>query len=238
MFPFPAVGGTSVPSSCQHPPVPAQAVPWAGPSLRHAGSFVHPFPAAAPVIPPPESPSTVPAVQRSLCRRGPNHALQRTEAGGGVFPCTPRLASPASVAELEFVRRPRTSSMKHLAHFLLLAPVLFSVGCVPVHYTDRLGVDGTLVNSRTGAPVRSALVTVQDGAERASTTTGARGDFRIAPATHWTMYLMGDLHSPPASFSIEHRGFRSVHTQIHYNPLVSESATRSLGVIRMEPNPP
>ena len=46
--------------------------------------FVHPFPAAEPVIPPPVGGLST-FDQNTLCRRGPNHALQRTEAGGGVF---------------------------------------------------------------------------------------------------------------------------------------------------------
>ena len=70
-----------------------------------------------------------------VCRRGngflilsfreqipmtPNHALQRTEAGGGSFLCIPSLASPAFVAELESVRRPARlldfhAVLRHLA---------------------------------------------------------------------------------------------------------------------------
>ena len=49
-------------------------------------SSVHPFPAALPVIPPPASTFSLPAVQRPLCRRGAtNHALQRTAHGGHVL---------------------------------------------------------------------------------------------------------------------------------------------------------
>ena len=51
-------------------------------SCRLAASFVRPFRPEAPVIPPAD-PTRVPV--QPLCRRGPNHALQRTEAGGGAF---------------------------------------------------------------------------------------------------------------------------------------------------------
>ena len=63
----------------QRVPVPRQHV-HPGPAVLR---FVHVFPAAAPC----HSPAGV-AVCRSghpLCRRGPNHALQRTEAGRRVF---------------------------------------------------------------------------------------------------------------------------------------------------------
>ena len=68
-------------------------------SFRPVASFGQPFPAAGPIIPPPGSPSSVPAVQRSLCRRGPNHALQRTEAGGRLFfRCRALLRQPLSLS--------------------------------------------------------------------------------------------------------------------------------------------
>ena len=47
-------------------------------SFRPVRSFVRAFPAAAPFIPPPESMFFSSGGQRALCRRGPNHALQRT----------------------------------------------------------------------------------------------------------------------------------------------------------------
>ena len=72
-------------SHSQHAPVPARAVPLSHPSFRPVHRFVHALSAAAPIIPPPESTSVFPAVQRSLCRRGPNHALQRTATGGQPF---------------------------------------------------------------------------------------------------------------------------------------------------------
>ena len=59
-------------------PVPLPA----GPSFGLVRSSAHAFPAAAPIIPPPV-PRWFPF--RSLCRRGPNHALQRTEAGHRAF---------------------------------------------------------------------------------------------------------------------------------------------------------
>ena len=71
VFPFSAVTSVPVLSS-------------ASPSSRRAGSSVHPFPAAAPVIPPPAG-RVFFRRPETLCRRGPNHALQRTEAGRHVF---------------------------------------------------------------------------------------------------------------------------------------------------------
>ena len=80
--PVPSVAdGEPVPSSCQHPSVPARVVPLAGPSSRHVGSFVHPHPAAAPIIPPPGWRRVLPAVQRPSVGGRPNHALQRTATG-------------------------------------------------------------------------------------------------------------------------------------------------------------
>ena len=68
--PVPVAIGSPVPSSSQHSSVPVHPIPLPRLSFGPVRSFVRPFPAAAPVLPPPEWPSVLPAVQRPLCRRG------------------------------------------------------------------------------------------------------------------------------------------------------------------------
>ena len=86
LFPFAVVGGTPVPSSSQHTPLPARAIPSARLSFQHVVRFVPAFPAAAPSFP---RRSGRPPLRRS---RGPsiggrpNHALQRTGTGVQAFP--------------------------------------------------------------------------------------------------------------------------------------------------------
>ena len=76
-----------------------------GSSVVRASVFLRsPFPGGSARLSPAGGPSPVRALQRTLCRRGPNHALQRTGTGGRLFCVLPPLASPVPVAELESVR--------------------------------------------------------------------------------------------------------------------------------------
>ena len=81
-------------------------------SIGRACSSVHPFPAAAPIIPPPVSTSTVRAV-RSVGAGLTTRSSEQAPAGGLFVYSTLDLAVP--VAELEFARRLRFSFMNSLA---------------------------------------------------------------------------------------------------------------------------
>ena len=84
-FPVPVAGGTPLPTSRQHPPVPARAISSDRPSFRYIARFVHAFPAAAPSFPR-RSPRWFLRRSRGPSVGGrPNHALQRTGHGGGGF---------------------------------------------------------------------------------------------------------------------------------------------------------
>ena len=91
MFPF-----------SQVTPIPVRAIPSASPSFRHAHSSVYPFPAAAPIIPPPGSTFTVRAVRSVGAGLTTRSSEQRLAVR--LF-CIHSLSSPASVAELESVGR-------------------------------------------------------------------------------------------------------------------------------------
>ena len=65
-----------------------------------------------------------------LCRRGPNHALQRTGTGVPVFSVLPPLASPVPVAELGFVRR--SEAPVHVAAFQKCIRPSLPVGRLPL----------------------------------------------------------------------------------------------------------
>ena len=79
MFPF-----------SQVTPIPVRAIPSASPSFRHAHSSVYPFPAAAPVVPPPESRLVPVRAVRSVGAGLTTRSSEQRLAGGVLF----RLSTP------------------------------------------------------------------------------------------------------------------------------------------------
>ena len=100
LFPLPLLPMASLfPSTSQSMSHPAQAIPSARSPFWPASRSVHPFPAAWPIIPPPEWQPVLWAFQKPLCRRGPNHALQRTEADEDAFSAfSPLFRQPLSLS--------------------------------------------------------------------------------------------------------------------------------------------
>lgn len=124
-----------------------------------------------------------------------------------------------------------------------LLPVLLAAlsvgGCFPYHYTQRPGATGTVVDARSGAPIRGALVSLVGYGMRSRSQddvfdvrTAADGRFEIFPVKEWNIYVVPMRPAPiPVALKVRASGYRDLDREISFSML--GPPVEDFGSIRM-----
>jgi hypothetical protein len=121
--------------------------------------------------------------------------------------------------------------------YMLLIPVcLATSGCFPYHYTDRPGINGTVVNAASQQPVVGAGIAFGRTNDIVTQTT-ADGSFAIPPKKQWGIWIIPqDVFTSRYAVSIRRDGFQDYETEVLSNPADGgKRATKQLGVISITP---
>jgi len=110
-------------------------------------------------------------------------------------------------------------------------------GCIPFHYTDRPGVTGVVINKRTRLPVEGAEISLGRAGKLAVASSSKDGSFSIPPLKSWGIYVIPyDAGMMSFPLSIKRSGYQLFTRDVMSTSTDrDESATKSLGVINLNP---
>lgn len=129
---------------------------------------------------------------------------------------------------------------KNCPKFLYVLVLTLSLAaCFPINYTKSPGASGTVIDSKTHAPVIAATVTltaVTYAAPKApvTTSTNQSGEFLFPAEQFWGMYIVPmDPLRLTGKVTVQARGYKS--TTKEFKTRTTGPAITNFGAISLEP---
>jgi len=126
--------------------------------------------------------------------------------------------------------------------FAALTITLACSGCFPALFVERPGAYGRVVDSRTGAPISKATVTLSMSGPsatrgRVSIVTARNGAFSIPADAKWGM-IFGPLDPGLLYVTLDFSavGYASARREFHSTEVEIGSATKKIGIVSLNPS--